>query len=204
VLLFLSFYRLHHWFEHHIERLFFRSWQEAEKELKRFVQSAGHFDKSSALCKAAADAISRYAEGAGAALYLRGSDGAFGKEAGRLAGARKSYPDDDPAFALMRGERTPVELARAHGALPGELALPMLEQGSLIGFVLLAAKPDGAHYRPDEVQNLGWAAHQVGLDLQALQARDLRAQVALLSERNRLLGGERDRLLGLLAKGRLT
>jgi hypothetical protein len=114
---------------------------------------------------------------------LRDSEGAYRLEAGELAGTQPTYDEDDPAFALMRTERVPVELAQANGSLPGELALPMLDQGMLTGFVLLAGKPDGLHYRPDEVENLGRAAHQVGLDLRALQARQLESRVALLSEK---------------------
>lgn len=183
VLLFLSFHRLHHWFEHHIERFFFRKWQEAEAELRRFVHSAGHTNNSDALCKTTVEALSRYAEGTEAVLYLRRADGTYRREAGRLAGAKAGYPDADPAFAMMRSERKPLELAGAPGSLPGELALPMLEQGVLTGFVLLGPKPDGTHYRPDEKQLLDWAVHHVGLDLRALHARQLEAQVVLLGEK---------------------
>ena len=52
----------------------------------------------------------------------------------------------------------------------------MLDQGALLGFVLAGPKPDGTHYRPDEIENLGWAAHQVGLDLRALHARQLESE----------------------------
>ena len=34
----------------------------------------------------------------------------------------------------------------------------------------------------DEIANLAWATQQVGFDLQALQARDLRAEIAALRE----------------------
>ena len=178
VALFLSFHRLRDWMEHHIERLFFSSWQRAEASLKRFVESAGHFDRIEVLCKSFAEALSHFAGGAHVALYLRESGGNYRRETGSLAG-NAGYTDD-PAFALMRAERRPIELAQTDSTLPGELALPMLDQGVLVGFVLLAGKPDGVHYRPDEIANLGWAAHQVGLDLQALHARELEAEVSLL------------------------
>lgn len=183
VLLFLSFHRLHHWFEHHIERLFFRKWHDAEAALRRFVNAAGHFDSSPALCRATVEAVSAYADGAQSAICLRASDGSYRREAGTLDGMRKTCPGDDPAFALMRSERKPIELRRSPGALPGELALPMLEQGILAGFVLLAPKPDGSRYRPDEKQLLDWAVHHIGLDLRALHARQLEAQVISLSDK---------------------
>ena len=95
---------------------------------------------------------------------------------------------------MMRAERGPVELAAAHSGLPGALALPMLDQGALAGFVLVDRKGDGADYRPDEVELLGWAACQVGLDLQALHARDLEALVVSLNEKVARLSDDRGRL----------
>jgi hypothetical protein len=183
LLLFLSVHRLRDMVERQVERLFFHRWQQNEAALRRFVAAAGHFDQTLALCRAFAEEASRFAEGAPAALYLREADGAYRLQAGGLGGGGETYAEDDPAFALMRAERRPVDLTSAHGGLPGVLALPMLDQGALAGFVLAGRKPDGADYRPDEVELLGWAAHQVGLDLQALRARDLEAQVVSLEEK---------------------
>jgi hypothetical protein len=198
LLLFLSVHRLRDVVERQVERLFFHHWQQNEAALRRFVGAAGHFDQTPALCRAFAEEASRFAEGAPAALYLRGTDGAYRLQSGQLAGA-EAYAGDDPAFALMRAERRPVDLATAHGALPGALALPMLDQGALAGFMLAGRKPDGADYRPDEVELLGWAAHQVGLDLQALHARDLEAQVVGLNEKVAWLSEDRARLTAMLS-----
>ena len=202
VLLFLSFHHLHQWFEHHIERLFFHSWHVAEAQLKRFVASAGQFTSQTALCAAFADELRRFSQGADAALFLRPDIGDFCLEAGALSGADSRYSDDDRAFALMRGERRPVELARAHSALPGEVAAPMLDERGLAGFVLLGSKPDGSHYRPDQEENIGWATQQVGLDLQALRARALDEELASLRGRLTATEAERDRLLSTLSGAR--
>jgi hypothetical protein len=182
LILFLSFHRLRDLVERQVERLFFHHWQQSEAALRRFVAAAGHFDQSAALCGAFVEEASRFAVGAPAALYLKASDGEYRLQAGRLAEAPDAYAEDDSAYALMRAERRPVDLARSHARLAGALALPMLDQGALAGFVLVGARPDGADFRPDEVELLGWAAHQVGLDLQALHARDLQAQVVSLNE----------------------
>lgn len=199
VLLFLSFHHLHHWFEHQIERLFFHSWHVAEAQLKRFVASAGQFTSQSALCTAFADELRRFTQGADVALFLRPEVGDFCLEAGALPGAESRYSDEDRVFALMRGERRPIELARAHSALPGEVAAPMLNQRGLAGFVLLGSKPDGSHFRPDQEENIGWATHQIGLDLQALKARALDEELASLRNRLAVTEAERDRLVSSLA-----
>ncbi len=198
LLLFLSVHRLRDVVEQQVERLFFHHWQQNEAALRRFVAAAGHFDQSPALCRAFAEEATRFAEGAPAALYLRTADGTYRLQAGRLAGAGEDYVEDDRAFALMRAERRPVELATAHGQLPGVLALPMLDQGVLAGFVALGGKPEGGDYRPDEVELLGWAAHQVGLDLQGLHARELEAQVVSLNEKVVWLSEDKAKLTALL------
>jgi len=194
LLLFLSFHRVRDWFEHHIERLFFHRWQENEAELKRFVASAAHFEQAPALCREFAAEVERYAKGAAAALYLRGEEGGYDLHCGAQPGAAERYAEDNRLFAAMRAERRPVEIAGVHTSLPGALALPMLDQLGLAGFVLVGPRPDRAHYRPDEVEALGWATEQVGLDLQALQARELRAENASLREKLAWLGEARPRL----------
>jgi len=178
--LFLSFHRVRDWVEKQVERLLFSSWHRNEAALRRFVASAGHFEQSPALCRAFAEETVRFAQGADAALYLRAAGSGYRRCAGKLAGARAAYPGDDRAFALMRAERRPLDLAQAHSDLPGVLALPMLDQGALAGFVLLDGKSDGTQYRPDEVEALGWAAEQVGFALQAQHVHDLEARVASL------------------------
>lgn len=182
LLLFLSFHRLRDWFERHVERLFFASWQRAEADLKRFVASGSHFRQAAALCREFCAEVERFAQGAPAALYLREDSGAFAVQAGSLPGGSPRYAEEDRAFALLAAERAPVDLAEARSALPAATAFPMFDQLGLAGFVLLGPRPDGAHYRPDEIANLAWATQQVGFDLQALQARDLRAEIAALRE----------------------
>jgi len=176
--LFLSFHRLRDWVERHVERVLFSSWHRNEAALRRFAASAEHFEQAAALCRAFAEEVTRFAQGAGAVLYLRTAGSGYKRCAGKLASARAAYPGDDRAFALMRAERRPLDLAQAHSALPGVLALPMFDQGALAGFVLLDRKPDGTDYRPDEVEALGWATGQVGFALQAQHVHDLEARIA--------------------------
>ena len=199
LLLFFSFHHLHNWFEHQIERLFFHSWHVAEAALKRFVGSAGQFASQSSLCRASVDELRRYMQGAEVALFLRSDTGHFRLQAGKLAGARKTYADEDRAFALMRSEREPIDLTDTHSALPGQLAAPMLDQLGLAGFVLLGTKPDYSPFRPDEVENIGWATDQIGLDLQALRARALDEELASLRHRLSSTEAERDRLVSSVA-----
>jgi len=58
----------------------------------------------------------------------------------------------------------------------------MINRHEVNGFVLLGAKPDGLDYRPDEIELIAWAAHQVGLDIHALKVEELEADDQRKSE----------------------
>ena len=176
--LFLLFHRIRDGVEHFIERLFFRRWQQNEAALKRFVAMAAHVEKPEALAGQFVAEIARFTCGAAAALYARSPAGTYANSAGEIIDA------DDPALAAMRAEQGPIVPAEAHSPLPAMLALPMMHQAALAGFVLLGPKPTGEDYRPDEIEILGWATQQVGLDLQAIRVRALEQQVGTLEARN--------------------
>ena len=198
VLLFLAFHRLHHWFDHHIEKLFFGAWHRAEAALRGFVESAAHFDSVDGLCHAFVDAVRAYSGGASSALYLPDRDGAFRLAAGEMAGALPEFRDDDPAFALLRARRGPVDIAQAASSLPGILALPMLDRGTLDGFVVMGPKEGMIAYRPDEVENLGWAVQEVGSELRTLRSWMREREYAELRDEVAHLTRERDTLKEIL------
>jgi len=172
---------MRHWVERSVERVFFAPWHRNEAALRRFVSAAGHFERSEELCRAFAEELRRFAGGGGAAVYRRDRSGSFAHQHGTLAGAQPHYPADDLALALMRAEREAIRLGGLQSSLPGALALPMLDHGALSGFAVLDRKVDGSDYRPDEVELLGWAAQQVGLDLQTMHVGELEAELAGLA-----------------------
>ena len=176
--LFLLFHRIRDGVEHVIERLFFRSWHRNEAALKRFVAAAAHVEKPKALAGNFVAELARFTGGASAALYSRTSEGNYDSAAGQTIDA------DDPALAAMRAEQRAVVPAELGSPIEAALALPMMHQAALAGFVLLGPKPTGEDYRPDEIEILGWATQQVGLDLQAIRVRELEQSVVALEARN--------------------
>jgi hypothetical protein len=175
---FLIFHRIHHSVEHAIERLFFHKWQVNEAALKRFVTAAAHVEKPEALAGQFESELTRFSGGAGATLYTRSGGGAYASATGATIDA------DDPALSAMRAEQSAVVPAELGSPLPAALALPMMHQAALAGFVLLGPKPIGEDYRPDEIEVLGWATQQIGLDLQAIRVRALEQTVLTLEARN--------------------
>lgn len=185
--LYLVFHKLRHYVDHAVERLFFHHWHENEARLRRFVAQAAHITQADALVEATLAALQRFTGNAGCALYRLDGDGYrcigdAGMAAPRLAGV------DDPLAVALRAEMAPVVPGEYGSALPGALALPMRFRGGVQGFVLLGQKSSQTAYRPDEVAVLDHAANQVGLDLQALQAEKLQAEVAGLQRELDILG----------------
>ena len=164
---FLIFHRIHHSVEHAIERLFFHKWQVNEAALKRFVAAAGHMEQPGALGGHFTTELVRFTGGAAVALYARTAEGHYASAAGETVDA------DDLALAAMRAELGPIVPAEIGSPLKAVLALPMMHQAALAGFILLGPKPTGEDYRPDEIEVMAWATHQIGLDLQAIRVREL-------------------------------
>ena len=53
------------------------------------------------------------------------------------------------------------------------LAAPMVNRNEVTGVALLGLKPSSLEYRPDEIELIGWATRQVGLELHALKVEQL-------------------------------
>ena len=196
--IFLVFHRLRDLSEHVIEGLFFRQWRENEAALRRFVKEAAFIGTKTALGKAIVAEWTRFSGGAACALYLAGTGRDFLLYQGvsRRPACRWRT---DPLLLALRAYGAPVELSDTQSLLPGALALPIRHRGELTGFVLMAEKTSGDPYRPDEQELLGWAAHQTGLDLQALKSEHLQDDVSRLRQECARLTAQLDlvRELGL-------
>lgn len=171
VLLSLSFSRVHDFVERHVEALFFRSWHDNEKRLNRFVIEASFVTRAENLKSAFVNELARFTGGTTVALYLNDTGGY------RAFAGAALFPEtidaDDATLVAMRAERGAVYPADTASSLPAALALPMLHRDALLGLVLLGAKPGGDSYRPDEVELLRHATHQIGNDLHALKIDQL-------------------------------
>ena len=180
--LFLLFHRIRDFVEQIIERLFFRGWHHNEAALKRFVGAAAHVERPAALAGQFVAELARFSGGAAVALYVRRPEGDYANATGETIDA------DDPALAAMRAEQAHIVPAEVGSQLcAAALALPMLHQAALAGFVLLGPKPTREDYRPDEIEVVGWATQQVGLDLQAIRVRELELANVKLMARNQTL-----------------
>ena len=177
---FLAFHRVRDIVSEWIERIFFHHWRLRDAALKRFVREAGVFTRPDALLGALHKAISAYGEAGSVGIYLRGDGGVFARIHG--AGPDGLEPDA-PIPVGLRAERRVVELRPSEPSL-ASLAAPMIVGAELRGFVLIGAKADGAAYRADEVELIGWAVETVGHDLNVLRVVELESAVRELEIRN--------------------
>jgi hypothetical protein len=175
---FLTFHRVRDVAEHAIERLFFRSWQQAEAALRRFVRDPVFATRPRTLTEGFVAALGRYAEGAEAAIYLLGEDGGYERADWAAAEVGETLDADDPALIAMRAEPKAQVVEAALSKLDAALIAPMVNRNEVIGLAVLGAKPSATDYRPDEIELIGWATRQVGLDLHALKMERLEASEA--------------------------
>jgi hypothetical protein len=173
--IFLVFHRIRDVVETVVEKLLFVRWHDNEARLRTFVAEASFIRKPAILTEAFVAELTRFSGGADCRLLV--ADGGHGfvqtgaSEAAVMDG-------DDPLVVKLRATREVVETDTL-------LVAPMIHRAELTGFAVLGLKPSGDGYRPDERTVLAWAAHQIGLDLHALEierledeASDLRRTIA--------------------------
>src|SRR5258708_2047845 len=107
---YLSFHRVRDAVEHVIEGLFFRRWQQAEAHLRRFVKEAAFAENGESLTASFMAALTRFADGAQAALYVRSGEGPYRRASGAVSGLDEAIDPDDAALIALRADPKPREL----------------------------------------------------------------------------------------------
>jgi len=173
---FLASHRVRDLVEHWIEQVLFHQWHAREAALRQFVRRAAHVKTEAALLDSLVVALDRFTGGAGAAVYAADGEAALRLARGSLPAAPPALDQDSPGIVALREGNAPLFAQDAPVASGAELALPMSHRGELGGFILLGPKPHGDAYRPDELEVLAFAAHQIGLDLNVLRVEALKVQ----------------------------
>jgi hypothetical protein len=174
---YLTFHRIRHIFEHWLERVFFHKWHANEAKLRQFVNQAAHITAANALLGELRVELKRFSGGAACVVYLMDSEGGYMATGNSDSSNADRININDRISIALRSEHAPMRIRDEHPTHAHELALPMSHRGELHGFVLLSEKPNGEEYRPDEVDVLAFAVHQIGLDLYALQNELLKTEV---------------------------
>jgi hypothetical protein len=170
---YLSFNQLRKVVEKVVDRLFFNRWVVSEDELKDFVAQAKHATDAAALSRLLVAAVDRFTEDAGCAVYRRVDDGSYRRGDVTLADAPAAVGDNDEVVLAMRARNKALPIRETSPQFHAALALPMGHRGALPGFALVGARRDREPYRPDQVEALERAVHEVGLDFYALELAHL-------------------------------
>jgi hypothetical protein len=183
--IFLIFHKIRDWVEGNVERLFFSSWHRKEAVLREYVRSAAHITRIEALIGSCVDAIDKFTDRGGCAIYRHDANGDYLYLSGSAADAATTFDGNAPIVLAMRVGRRALKCADVDSTLRADWALPIFYRGEIDGFVLLNRKLSQEAYRPDEIEVLNFAVQQIGMDLTALereqykqQAHDLASQAS--------------------------
>jgi hypothetical protein len=184
---FLGFHRARRVVESFIERVLFYPWHHNEQALRQFVRRAAHIMTREALLSAFAAELERFTKNAGHAIYQMGRERQFDLVDQSSLDAPKQVDVDDGVAVALRAEAAPIEMDDIDTVLKADWALPMFHRGRLGGFVLLGGKSSNETYRPDEIDVLGFATHQLTLDLVALRVEQLEQQSSVHEQESHVL-----------------
>jgi hypothetical protein len=179
--IFLLFHKVRDWVERNVDRMFFSTWHHKENSLREYVRSASHITRIEALLDSCVAAVDRFTDHAGCALYRRDPDGNYQRLSGSAAGAAPNLDGNGPIVLAMRVARGPVACADIDVTWRADWALPIVYRGEIDGFMLLNRKLSQEAYRPDEIDVLGFAIQQIGLDLTALEREQYKQQASSLA-----------------------
>ena len=152
-----------------VDRLFFSDWVAREADLARFAADARGFTEAAGLVTALVGALDRFTAGAGAALYVRGTNGRFACPQASTIDAPPVLDADEPLAVALRAGRSVARCDDVHSTLPGELAMVLSRQRELDAFILIGRQRDGRVLRSDEVAALCDALLKVGIEWQGLR-----------------------------------
>jgi hypothetical protein len=188
VALYLMFHRVRYGIERLVERVFFRASHARHMDLQHFLETAPNFSESDALSGALLKAVDAYTGSRGSGIYRHERTGGFVLDRSTLDRLPRVLAADAEVIIELKTSRKPYQFGRLGFALVA-LALPVVRRAELVGFLAVAAKTDRTSYRPDEIENLVRAVHQVSSDLYALQlerfqqrSQELEQQIDALRE----------------------
>jgi hypothetical protein len=149
-----------------VDSVLFRRRYENERSLRAFSTEAAFVTERESLLDRALEMLRAHTDARAAAL-LTSEDGLY-KAAQRFGEAPAEVSENDPAILALKAWHKPVDPHPYASALHGDLAVPMLARGRLLGVLLCGERAGGEAYAPDEVEALLEFAHGVGSALDGL------------------------------------
>jgi hypothetical protein len=149
-----------------VDAVMFRKRHEDERALRDFSKEAAFVTARDALLDQTLAKIRDHTDARTAALFVR-ENGSYAA-ARQIGEAPAAVDDNDPAILALRTWHKPLDPHRYATALRGDLALPLIARGTLLGVLVCGERAGGEAYAPDEIETLSQFAHGVGSALEAL------------------------------------
>ena len=154
-----------------VDFLLLRKRHEDERALLEFGKEAAYVTDQNALLDQTLAKLQRHTDARSAAVML---DGAGVYEAARSFGdgIPPKVSENDPVVLAFKAWHRALDPDKYDTAMHGDLALPMLARGHLLGMLVLGERSGGEAYAPDELEALSQLTDGVGAALDALRNRN--------------------------------
>jgi hypothetical protein len=166
----LSLQMIHRRVDRFVDFAFFHKRYENERALLEFAAEAAFITERDALLDQAIDNVAAHTDACKAALLLSES-GAYVPLRSFGFDAAPAIDENDPAVLALKSRHRPVDLHCYGGSMKGDLAVPMLGRGRLLGVLLMGERTSGEAYAPDEVEALTRFAHGIAVTLDSFSSR---------------------------------
>jgi hypothetical protein len=156
-----------------VTRLVFKRWYEATERLRAFVAEAYKMTDAAAVCRGFVDAVDRYTEAQGSAIYVSETDGSLSLRYATLADAPASFSATDAVILEASRGAARIDVGRFSTESPGDWLFPMTIRGRTTGALLIGARTEGIAYRPEELAQLTESVRSIAHDLDGLGTAEL-------------------------------
>jgi hypothetical protein len=150
-----------------VDAVMFRKRREDERALLAFSKESAFVTEREALLDEAIEKLHQHTDARAVAVFVF-ENGSY-KAVREFGDAPAQVGDNDPAILALKTWHKPIDPHHYATALRGDLALPMVSRGQLLGVVLCGERARGEAYAPDEVEALATFAHGVGSAFDGLQ-----------------------------------
>ncbi|HTA40011.1 MAG TPA: hypothetical protein VK760_13090, partial [Candidatus Acidoferrales bacterium] len=166
----LSMRFIHKRVDEFVDGVMFRKRHEDESAIRDFSKEAAYITDRDALLDQTIGKLRNHTDALACAI-LMSENGTFkavrwfGETAGEAG-------ENDSAILALKTWHKPIDPHRYETTLRGDLALPMVARGRLIGLLLCGERASGEAYAPDEVDAVATLVHGVGAAYDALGSRE--------------------------------
>ncbi|HET9341342.1 MAG TPA: GAF domain-containing protein [Candidatus Eremiobacteraceae bacterium] len=149
-----------------VDAVFFRKRYDDERALRDFSHEAAFVTEREVLLDQAVDKIRSHTDARNAALLVLDND--LYKAARGFGDVPGAVDENDPAILALKARHKPFDPHPYTTEMRGDLAVPMVARGHLVGVLLFGERASGEAYSPDEIEALSEFAHGVGSALDGL------------------------------------